>query len=177
MQNPLFKLSFLIFRRMFLGIIFSAIVVLSMIMVSGFIGDFLSFVIGTLCGVSIYLALIYEGCWHQGFLDPGKEKLGRYEKMEEKGLIAGTLASIPFLIFGIISIILYYTDSTSNICFIIFKILNFPYFFLTKQIFMCYPAASLLVLIFVPCMCSIAYCLGYRNETLTGKIMYKKPTK
>jgi hypothetical protein len=177
MQNHLFKFSFLIFRRMILGIVFSAIVVLSMIMISTFLGDFFSFIIGTICGVSIYFALIYDSCWHQGFIDPGKEKLGRYKKMTEKGLVAGIFASIPFLILGILAFILYYTSSTSNILFIIYKILNFPYFFLTKQIFMVYPAASLIFLIFVPCICSIAYCLGYNNETLSGKIMYKKSAK
>lgn len=161
-----------------MGIIFSAIVGLSMVMISSFLGDFLSFVLGTICGVLIYLALIYDASWHQGFIDPGKEKLGRYEKMEEKGLIAGIFASIPFLVLGIIALVLYYTNSSTNIYFMIYHYFVFaPYFFMTKQIFMVYPIASLIFLIFVPCICSIAYCLGYRNETLSSKILYKKPLK
>lgn len=129
-----------------------------------------------LLGIFITFALVYSTGWREGNKDPNKIKFGHMTKFMPKGFISGALATIPFIIYATIYLIV---DANAHgtpagiTVGAIFRGLNMQYIVLNEN-WINYPAACYLVLLLYPLAAGLGYIMGFKNIVLMSRLVYKK---
>lgn len=128
-------------------------------------------------------AILYGRIWSIGTADNNKVKFSRMEEDKLRGLKIGSIATIPSVIVYLL-LILARLGVAPNILFSVYKLCNVHIFgylnvlFGSKTLVADLPvykiAIAALPLVFVPLLCAVAYILGYKDISLSEKIIYKR---
>ena len=131
----------------------------------------------------IFASMQYSSFWAMGDTDNNKVAYNHMTEDKLKGLKAGLLASIPYLLLyialllgklGVIPNIIMYIYRFANASFmpILLKLLpNFPVVGLSPFRFL----GVFALLLVLPLVCEFGYILGYKRISITEKIIYKNP--
>jgi hypothetical protein len=131
--------------------------------------------LGTFC-IIIFLWLMYTTAWHEGNKDPNRIKFGRMKKFMAKGLVAGLFAAIPYAILTLFFVSMHASAADTSARAIvnsIYRIFNMQYIIMGDG-FTAYPVVCFLLLLLIPAFSALGYLAGYRNLSITSKIVYKK---
>ena len=158
------------------SIVASFICVIMVFTFSGFIVTSWGGPVYEVLAILIMGSLIYGVSWQSGFKDYNKVKFGHITKFIRKGFVAGAIADIPFLILYIVFIISFLIktahDVFYNITYIVYLFFNMPYSLIIGAL-KNQPAFLCLFLLVLPIISGIGYILGYKDISLTGRLVYK----
>lgn len=130
----------------------------------------------------VLMQFVYGVVWHTGTTDNNKVHFGRITYDKYRGLKIGALAMLPFLlIFAVLALLkLLYP----NFPLIIYKLLNSSVFSIIDVIFGSASKLSQLSVVrmllslsafaVVPIISHIAYTLGFKQFSISEKLIYKK---
>lgn len=168
-KNSTAKLSLSLFGSAILGLVLSSfIVIMSSVMHRLIIKLFF-----TMATLLIYGGLIYATAWREGGKDANKVKFGRMEKFMLKGLAAGALASVPFLIIYLLYLISSLTKWHPILFPALFRIFNMYLLDLVNFLIL-RPFVSAVFLIPLPFFSCFGYCMGYGHKSILYRLVYKK---
>lgn len=119
----------------------------------------------------ILLVFAYHCAWDEGFSDRNKIQYGRLKKNAWKGLEAGLLSSVPYLLMLAALLIAYFTQyyTVFRTVFILF---NAAYSFLLMA-FENRPIIFLAFILIYPAFSGIFYIMGLKDFWLSDKLIYK----
>lgn len=130
-------------------------------------------------------ALPYSIVWAQGDRDKNKVQFGHMQEDKLRGLKIGLMAGIPSYI-GYILLLLSKLNVLLPGYFYAYRLLNMPFLpilnrlagtDITSTAQISWPAilAMLMVVVFVPLVCTIGYALGYKQISLSERFIYVNP--
>lgn len=132
--------------------------------------------------IATFLFLNYNRIWMLGTSDNNKIKFGRAKKDALKGLKIGLMASLPSFVTFALALLARF-KVLPDVCFNVFKILNFHVFSINNLIFGANTvldtipiykfALAFLPLLILPLICTVAYILGLNDISLKDKFIYK----
>lgn len=128
----------------------------------------------TIVTVFFSLSFAYNACWNQAFKDRNYVKFGRMQEDRMRGLKAGLLASIPHLIIVIGYYIFRYCigGDAFDLVNVIARVWFLPYLELIDAAAVAFPLIWILLLIPMPLACLLGYQLGYRDYSLTERLIF-----
>jgi len=131
----------------------------------------------------LLLTFIYSPLWEIGIKDNNLVKFGHKSEDKLRGLRCGLLASIPYGIFVIAIFVLRYCTSV-KFPTVFIKFVNAPFYTLTELVIgksMTLDEVSFIKLLglliiggLVPLISYISYLIGYKDISLSEKLLYKK---
>lgn len=121
----------------------------------------------------ILLTIIYSSAWREGYRDPNRVKYGHMPQFMAKGVIAGLLADIPMAFLTLAYLIMSIAHWYSDLMRFIYLVGNISFIFVLNHFHLSLPL--LLILLLLPPVISHAgYVMGYRQISITSRLVYKK---
>ncbi len=170
-MKDVFKLAVKVFSYTFIAIF--CVFLFSLALSAMFERKFFMILFSVIAIFSV-VSLPYLAAWRQGRRDENLVKVGHIKKSSFKGLFAGLIAAVPsaalitaFLVIGSgeeMYKVIY--EAVVRIWFFAFAI-SFDMFFKTPALLYCYLIPPILG-------AGLGYILGYKEISLTEKIIYKK---
>lgn len=171
------KLALSLLGTALVGDLFAIILVFSFSIIISKLGVWALYCVFIL-NLVIYFLFVYIKAWEEGFRDPTRVQYKRMEKMIGKGAVAGLLADIPFALFYVLLVVTHYTAWNADVFALIFNFLNMPFnFFFNLPAFKSMPWLNFTLLLPLPAIAQLGYYLGYRQISLTHRLVYKKEAK
>lgn len=133
-----------------------------------FMGEFLVNFIITGIGLVLLISYSYGVGWRQGLRDLSLESRGVLKYTPKKGLLAGILGVLPYIVFTGIYAVLFYTVNVTDYKWIV-QLLN-PEFVLFFDV------PYMIPVVYVICIFAVllGYVYGYKNISFVRKVVYQK---
>lgn len=139
-------------------------------------------VLQTIC-IILIIGFIYHPLWHIGAKDSNAVNFNRRKEDVFRGLKIGILGTVP--LFLLMAIILIFGKNVFNIGFLSMIFAQYHSFIriisgsvlLVKDLAIWQSLLMFLPLLIVPLVAFIAYLLGYKDISLSEKLIYTKNTK
>jgi CDP-diglyceride synthetase len=172
LRKTMVKLSFKIFTN---ALICSLVAMLAYLTVILLVNQAWLNVLFTCLTALILWAVIYSSCWSEAERDRNRAKFGHMTKYMPKGVVSALFATIPFLIVYILYAFNMWKNSPVAY-YIVYLLFNIPYLsFVTA--FKHNALALVLLLIPMPVAAQVGYILGYRQFSISDKLIYKNKKK
>ena len=139
--------------------------------------------ISQILSLIIFAATLYQRVWSIGISDNNKVKFDRAKQDKLRGFKIGCLATVPSVLVYIL-LLLGRFGVAPNLIFAIYKMFNIHIFGYINMLFgigtqlfnvpiykLALAAVPLLIL---PAVCAISYLLGYKDISISEKIIYKR---
>lgn len=123
----------------------------------------------------LYLMFVYSNSWRKGSEDRGLVAIGKTSQYIIRGFVSGALAQIPFFILFLTLIYAWISKWNYNLVFNIYKLSNFPFLYLIKNIQV--PPIYFIFLLIMPITAGIAYIFGYKQIFISEFFGYNKNNK
>lgn len=133
-------------------------------------------VIITIVNILIFVSMIYGCSWNEGYRDVNRVNYNQMEKCMLKGLYAGLIADIPFLLFYLAVLVTNLIHWHYHITLVILYFTNMQFFYPLTWI-SGNPYLTILFGIPLPVVSAVGYLIGYKRVSLTSRIIYKGKPK
>ncbi|MDR3552367.1 MAG: hypothetical protein P4L75_04505 [Clostridia bacterium] len=169
LKQTIMKLGLSLLLAAFLSDIVAFILMTSMTMLSTAPWAMVIFLIINLL---IYTWFIYSRVWQEGSRDPNRIKFGHMNKFLGKGLVAGLLADIPFVLFYLITALSSLFNWHYTAIHVVYVLLNMQFNYLITLLSHM-PGLFFIFLIPLPLIAGVGYILGFNHISLYSKLVYK----
>ncbi|MEG2377013.1 MAG: hypothetical protein RSC43_01495 [Clostridia bacterium] len=138
--------------------------------------------IATVLSIIAYCFFFYHEGWLRGGADYNLVQYGRAEKTPWKAVLAGLIADIPTVIFGIMAILVATTGFRTfsfieqDISVYLYRLWNMAYAPMFDTL-ASVPALHFLPIVFVPILAELGYAMGYRQLRVSDYLIYSRKEK
>lgn len=133
----------------------------------------------------ILISFLYSFIWNVGIKDNNLVKFGHKSEDKLRGVKIGLIASIPYCVFVLVLFVLRFITST-NVSIALIEFINAHFYSFTRlllgqQAFLDVSFIRMLGLLLlgciVPIITGVSYLIGYKDISLSEKLLYKKRKK
>lgn len=125
--------------------------------------------------ILIVFSILYNTAWKEGDKDPNRIRYGHMKKFMAKGLVAGLLSIIPYIIYTTVFLIMNAAipNTMAQLTVgVIYRVLNMQ-FIIIGDGWLNYPIVCYALLLIYPLASTIGYITGYKGIIIWTKIIYK----
>ena len=140
------------------------------------------YTVSQIFGLLIIISFTYSPLWNLGIKDNNAVKFGRKAEDKLRGLKIGFMTGTPYFVFCIVMLVLKFIPSV-NVPTGLIGFVNAPFYSLIMLLFTQKTLAAssvfsilglLLIGFIMPIFSHIAYSIGYKDISLSDKLLYKK---
>lgn len=180
MDKNVLKLSFKLFLRLF-GLDFCCLITSIFVMAPG--GNQIVRVLLQAASIIVLVSFVYPICHKTGDLDAPLVNAGHRKRTSLKGLYAGTIACLPFIISAIILLLSklfnaffgfvnYYRIINSIFFPFLYSIM--PVDYTLSELSSSSIVMAICIQFVIPLICMFSYILGFNRFSFAEKLLYKK---